>query len=167
MSPSEKEIAELYRRLGPVVYRRALKLLQNRDDAADATQLIFIKLLKNAQKLRERPESTVPYLIEVTTNHCFNQLRDSKRRAQLLEGSGVFREEVSADLEQKTGDRQLARQVLKSVGGQGAEIAARVLVAEQEHQTVAAQLGVSEKTVQRKLKRFIESAKRLLRRQGS
>lgn len=163
MSPREREIAQLYQRLGPVVFRRALKLLQNRDDASDATQQIFMKLLKHAQPLREGADS-VPYLLEVTNNHCFNHLRDTKRRAQLVGDAISFRPEATGDLEHETGDRQLARQVLNTLEAQGADVAARVLVGEQEHQAVAQELGISEKTVQRKLKRFLESARKLIAR---
>src|SRR5205823_2640368 len=109
-------------------------LLQNRDDAADATQQVFLKLLKKAQPLREGADS-VGYLIEITTNHCFNQLRDTKRRARQLESSAAVRSESTADLEQETGDRQIARAVLTRLEPHGAEIAARVLVAEQDHQS--------------------------------
>jgi RNA polymerase sigma-70 factor, ECF subfamily len=165
MSPAEREIAQLYQQLGPVVYRRAVKLLRNPADAADATQQIFLKLLKNTQRLREGA-NTVPWLLEVTNNHCFNVLRDSKRRAQQLENAGTVRSEAQGDLEQETADRQMAAQVLTKLEAQGAEVAARVLVAEQDHQVVAQQLGISEKTVQRKLKRFIESARKMVTRRS-
>ncbi len=163
MTPEEREIARLYQQLGPVVYRRALKLLQNKDDAADATQQVFLKVLKNAQLLREGA-AAVPYLLEATTNHCFNLMRDTKRRSAQLEGEAQTRSEAGKDLELETGDRQLASQVLKKLDAHGAEVAARVLVAEQDHQTVANQMGISEKTVQRKLKRFIDQAKKLITR---
>ena len=163
MSPHEREIAQLYQQLGPVVYRQALRLLQNRDDAADATQQVFLKLVKDPQLLR-RGAAAVPYLLEVTKNHCLNQVRDHRRRAKQLETSGAVRSEAAGYFDSATSDRQLAGQVLNRLEAHGADVAARVLVAEQDHQVVAQQLGISEKTVQRKLKRFIDQAKKLLTR---
>jgi len=45
------QAARLYRELGPVVYRRCLRLLGDRAAAEDATQEVFVKLLRDMDRL--------------------------------------------------------------------------------------------------------------------
>ena len=40
-----EEISQLYHRLGPLIYRRCLKLLANPEHARDATQEVFVRML--------------------------------------------------------------------------------------------------------------------------
>ena len=47
------KVEQLYRELGPVVYRRCLRILGDRSAAQDATQEVFIKLLSNLGRLEE------------------------------------------------------------------------------------------------------------------
>lgn len=44
----------LYRTYGPAVYRRCLRLLRNRDAALDATQDVFVKLVRDLAKVAGR-----------------------------------------------------------------------------------------------------------------
>lgn len=157
-----QSVAELYSRYGPVVYRRCLRLLQNRQEAEDATQHVFVQLLKNQNRLASA-EDAVPWLIGVATNYCKNRYRDSERRNQRLE-----LESTTADHGDHSAltieDRQLALQVLQRLDEQAQHIAVGVFLEEREKQAVAAELGISDKTVQRKLKQLVESARKFLGR---
>src|SRR5512138_1935798 len=73
--------AELYRTYGPAVYRRCLKLLRDREAASDATQEVFVKLVRDISKLDD-PRIVLPWLYRVATNHCLNVLRDRGRRGE-------------------------------------------------------------------------------------
>lgn len=155
-------VAELYARYGPVVYRRCLRLLQNRQEAEDATQQVFVQLLKNQHRLSSA-EDAVPWLIGVATNYCKNHYRDSARRSERLELEGT-KEDASHRNTLSIEDRQLALQVLQRLDEQTQHIAIGVFLEEREKQAVAAELGISDKTVQRKLKQLVESARKFLGR---
>jgi RNA polymerase sigma-70 factor, ECF subfamily len=155
-----QQVAALYARFGPVVYRRCVRLLGNTEDARDATQLVFIRLLKNRRRF-DSLDDALPWIHTVTTNFCFNWKRDARRRSGHLEALGTD-EPLAPGLHEAAEDRQLAQHVLAKTDDETRDIAVGMLVEERQQQDVARALGVSEKTVQRKLRRFLDKAKRAL-----
>jgi len=79
----QQRVEELYRRYGAAVERRARAILGSRDAAADAVQEVFIRVLRAYEQFRGE-SSPMTWLYRVTTNHCLNQLRNEKRRGELL-----------------------------------------------------------------------------------
>jgi RNA polymerase sigma factor (sigma-70 family) len=70
---------EAYRVHGPALVRKAERVLRNRDDAVDVVQTLFVDLIQR----RERAVD-LPYLYRAVTNRCLNLLRDEANRARLL-----------------------------------------------------------------------------------
>ena len=54
MGEHRSQAAELYRTYGPVVYRRCLRILKDPEAAKDATQEVFMKLIRDMSKLTAR-----------------------------------------------------------------------------------------------------------------
>ena len=77
-------IGELYQSHGPVVFRRARRLLASDDAAWDALQEIFMRALRHGAEFR-REASPTTWLYRITTNYCLNVLRDAARRHEKLE----------------------------------------------------------------------------------
>ena len=73
------DVEAYYRRYGSMVYRRCLKLLKNEEEAIDATQEVFVKLLEMAQT-DVRSISSLLYVI--ATRHCLNRIRTASRRPE-------------------------------------------------------------------------------------
>lgn len=168
MTEGRTQVAELYASLGPAVYRRCLKLLRDRDEARDATQDVFMKLVRDMDRLQDR-ETVMPWIYRVATNHCLNVIR-SRRRA----GENVSVEEDVLDLApaDPSGattypDRALARAVLAQFDEDTQAVAVGVLVDGMEHEELARVLGVSRKTIQRRLDRFLTRARELVSRSTS
>lgn len=157
-----EQVTELYRRFGPVVYRRCLRLLGHKEDAQDATQQVFIKLLASQRRFEPLDEA-LPWMVSVASNHCLNALRDSKRRGAHLEGL-TLRDEAGPAPADALEQRQLAQQVLDRADPLSRDIATGVLVAEHGQEDVAKQHGVSDKTVQRRLQKFLANARKYLSR---
>jgi RNA polymerase sigma-70 factor (ECF subfamily) len=156
---SDRErVASLYRELGPAVYRRCLRLLKDRDAARDATQEVFVKLLRDIDRLGER-ENALPWIYRVATNHCLNLLRDTRRHGTDAADDAL---EIAAEAQPSFPNRQLAREVLSKFDLQTQAIAVGVLVDGMEHEELAGVLGVSRKTIHRKLTRFLEKARALV-----
>jgi RNA polymerase sigma-70 factor (ECF subfamily) len=72
----------LVERHGPVVYRLALRLLGDADDACDATQDVFLRVWRSLGNFREGSAFTT-WVHRVTTNRCLNELRRRPRSAPL------------------------------------------------------------------------------------
>ena len=68
----------LYRRYGPMVMRRCRQLLRDEDQALDATQDVFVRLLTRRDRLRD--DAPCSLLYRMATNLCLNRIRDARRR---------------------------------------------------------------------------------------
>ncbi len=147
----------LYREYGPVVYRRCVRLLGDRDAARDATQEVFVKLLR-ADRLLGDAEDVLPWIYRVTTHHCLDVRRNRAGPAQ----GGVEQLEVAAGAAAPYPERRLAQQVLARFDPTTQAVAVGVLVDGMEREEVAGALGLSRRTVHRKLARFLDGARRLL-----
>jgi RNA polymerase sigma-70 factor, ECF subfamily len=161
------QVSRLYRELGPVVYRRCLRLLGDRAAAEDATQEVFVKLLRDMDRLKDR-ETVLPWAYRVAMNHCLNLRRDARRRGQdaLAQDLEVV-PDPRADGPGAYPDRRLAQDVLSRFDGETQAIAVGVLVDGMEHEEIAAVLGISRRTVSRKLGRFVENARKFMARTGT
>lgn len=156
--PDRQRAAELYRTYGPAVYRRCLRLLKDREAASDATQEVFVKLVRDIAKLDD-PAIILPWIYRVATNHCLNALRNKGRRGEEpleLQLSEHPAEEVSFP------DRHLAGSILSHFDEGTQAVAVGVLVDGMGHEELAGVLGISRKTVERRLARFLERARALV-----
>jgi RNA polymerase sigma-70 factor, ECF subfamily len=78
--PSEdtQRLTLLYERFRRPIYTYIYRLLANQDDAADATQEVFLRACMHWEQLRDR-ESLSEWLYRVATNLCIDLLRKRKR----------------------------------------------------------------------------------------
>lgn len=67
------------------VYRRALWLLGNVQDAQDVTASVFFEVWRKRAKVRLVDGSVLPWLLVVTSNMCRNQKRAMRRYSAILE----------------------------------------------------------------------------------
>jgi RNA polymerase sigma-70 factor (ECF subfamily) len=81
------DIADWYEKYGPMVFRRCRKMLQNEDNAKDAVQDVFLKLLKTRGKTVSCPSS---YLYTAATKVCLNRIRANKQYAGLADDIQEF-----------------------------------------------------------------------------
>jgi RNA polymerase sigma-70 factor (ECF subfamily) len=151
--------AELYRRYGPAVYRRCLKLVRDREAARDATQEVFVKLVRDMTRLDD-PAIALPWLYRVATNHCLNLLRAGRRHGE--EQLGDWEVVEPGPGPDAYPERQLAGTVLAQFDDGTRAVALGVLVDGMGHEELAGALGVSRKTVERRLARFLERARKLV-----
>jgi len=155
------DIAELYRTWGPAVYRRCLRLLRDTEAARDATQEVFRKALSSPEKLDD-PDLALPFIYRVATNHCLNERRNAGRRGEMeLDDLDVASEHPQFP------QRRLVQRVLSRFDVKTQSIAVGVLVDGMEHEEVASALGISRKTVSRKLARFLDHARKYLERSAA
>jgi RNA polymerase sigma-70 factor (ECF subfamily) len=71
------DVDALSRQYGPMVLRRCRRLLGSEDEALDACQDVFVRLLEH----RERLDAVFPssLLYRIATNVCLNRIRDRAR----------------------------------------------------------------------------------------
>ncbi len=78
MTDAALDIEDLTRRYGPMVLRRCRRLLRDEDEAMDACQDVFVRLIENRDRLEARYPSSLLY--RMATNLCLNRIRDRRRR---------------------------------------------------------------------------------------
>jgi len=74
---TEWEIKALYERYASMVHSRCRMFLKSEDESWDATQEIFIKLMKSMGTI-DKKESVHSWLLSTTTNYCISMLRKKK-----------------------------------------------------------------------------------------
>jgi len=157
----EEVAAQFYREYGPAVYRRCLRLLRDREAARDATQEVFMRLVRDMKKLEDR-DQVLPWIYRVATNHCLNLRRNALRRGEEALPPDI--ELGSREPPDALADRRLTLQILSRFDAATQAVAVGVFVDGMEHEEVAAVLGISRRTVSRKLERFLSSARKYLAR---
>jgi RNA polymerase sigma-70 factor, ECF subfamily len=83
------DVEALSRRYGPMVLRRCRFLLRDEDEAMDACQDVFVRLLENRERLEARYPSSLLY--RIATNVCLNRIRDQRRRPTLEDDAVLVR----------------------------------------------------------------------------
>lgn len=163
MDDPRSQAARLYREFGPAVYRRCLRLLGDRAAAEDATQEVFVKLVRDMKRLQDR-ETVLPWIYRVATNHCLNVRRDARRRGEEAVDGDLELAPDAAGTPPGYPARQLAQAILSRFDEETQAVAVGVFVDGMEHDEVARVLGISRRTVSRKLGRFLENARKFLAR---
>jgi RNA polymerase sigma-70 factor (ECF subfamily) len=72
------DVEELTNRYGAMVLRRCRRLLRDEDEAMDACQDVFVRLIESRGRLNARHPSSLLY--RMATNLCLNRIRDRRRR---------------------------------------------------------------------------------------
>jgi RNA polymerase sigma-70 factor (ECF subfamily) len=71
------DVEALSRRYGPMVLRRCRRLLRDEEEALDACQDVFVRVIEHRARLDARYPSSLLY--RIATNVCLNRLRDHRR----------------------------------------------------------------------------------------
>lgn len=77
------DIEVLYRRYGDLVQGRCRSLLRSEQDAAEATQEVFLRLWRYRDAFRGEASPTT-WLFKITTSTCLNRLRTRRRHPEDL-----------------------------------------------------------------------------------
>ena len=105
MDDEAPDVERLCERYGPMVYRRCLRLLRDEDEAMDACQDVFVRVLERRGHLDARYPSSLLY--RIATNLCLNRIRDRRRRAATADDEGLERIASVEDCESATDARLL------------------------------------------------------------
>lgn len=156
------EVDELYRRFGPLVFRRARTLLGDEQAASDAVQEVFMRTLRSHDGFRHEA-SPITWLYRITTNYCLNILRNNSRhRLRLAERMASQPDEQAA-----TGfDPEvplLLAEILERLPVELCEIATYYYVDCLSHDEIADVIGTSRRTVGNRLREFHEQTEALFR----
>jgi len=109
------DVEPLYRKYGPMVMRRCRQLLRDEDEALDATQDVFVQVLRHQRRLKAEYPSSLLY--RIATNLSLNRIRDRRRRPE-TPGEEFLQQVADAD---EVEPRLEARSMLATLFGQQRE----------------------------------------------
>ena len=148
---------EPYDRYGPALLRKAERMLQDRDEAKDVVQGLFLDLLQ-----RPSTPADLPYLYRAVTHRCLNHLRDRRNQVSLLTNTDQAQRGLARTrLDDRVVDRQLLASLAERIDPQTWEILVYHFVDDMTQDEIAVLIGTSRKTVVRRLAALREQARRL------
>ena len=154
---------EAYERYGRALLRKAERIVGNREDARDILQALFVDLYQ-----RSDTPIDLPYLYRAVTNRCLTFVRDETNRARLLERH----DEALAPARRTACDDHVIGHdlLLKLVGELDAgesEVLTYRFLDDMTQEEIGALLGLSRKTIGKRLDRIREAVRRLARTSGA
>lgn len=155
MDPDRAFARELYDEYGFLVYRTCLAILGSADDAKDALQTVFLKLMERYEAIIDR-EKIVPWIFIAAKNHCFNVLRSRKKFAGSRDADTVPAE-GSKRIDEHLEAKELVRFAFLN-HSKGVRDAVYFTYAEGfDQQEIRKMTGQSPATIRRNLKKFRDS----------
>jgi RNA polymerase sigma-70 factor (ECF subfamily) len=151
----DREIRDLYERYGALVHRRCRSILKSDDDAWDATQEVFMKLMNSLSKIQSRP-AIYSWLLSTSTNQCISMLRRKKGER--------FDEAVhSAENGLSEGKRLILKEIIKNLFLPWDKKVRQILiysyVDEYSQKEISQLMGMGESTIRKYLTRFKREAR--------
>lgn len=147
-----------YERYGESVHRRCLRLCRNEQQALDLVQEVFLR----AHRYREtfRGESSPLTWLFKLTDRCFFDSLEEPMPVQRQELDDFLKQELD-DVEQSLISQDLIVRLLSRSDDELRSIVVHRYFDELDLEAIAQRLGLNERTVRRRLLRFLESARKL------
>jgi len=154
------DVEELYRKYWPMVLIRCRSILGDAENAADAAQEVFVKILEKRNILTAEYPSSL--LWTMATNHCLDVLK-SRAHIGKVHGGGTLLNKIasSLDIEVETGNRDLLRKLFGRHPKKTYAIAVMHLVDGMTIKEVAQEAGLSVRTVVYRLQALRQTLRKL------
>ena len=135
---------------GPALVRKAERMLRSREDAVDVVHALFADLIPTWT-----PAVDLPYLYRAVTNRCLNLVRDRGTRARLLAREPTAAAPVGrVRLDDEVVGLGLIAALAERLDDAHLQVLVCRFVDDMTQDEIAAQLGVSRKTVGKRLDRI-------------
>lgn len=159
---SEGRVSDLYRKYGAVIYSRCRRLLKDDALAEDATQEVFVRVMRHIDSAPD-DQAALAWIYRISTNYCLNQIRDRGRQAEPVE---ELPDPGGDHPEPQLLDRDLALQLVNRAPEALRAPAILYYLDGMEQEQIARTLGISRRTVINRLNEFMSRSKKFLSRDG-
>ena len=157
------QVEILYNRYSAMVYRRCLRILGNEQDAWDATQEVFARVMRHYGSFRAEASPST-WIMRISTNHCLNVLRNRRGRSSKLKARRQDLEPVDRGTRAFDGVErtELIRTLLTRFAPDIQRLVIHHYIDGMTKKEVAAQCGLSVPTVRKRLALFVRRSRRYL-----
>lgn len=154
---------EIYRRYGEMVFNLAVRLAGEREEAADLTQEVFLRVYRHLGRFRGR-SSLKTWIYRVALNHCRSRL-GRRRPVEPLDTPGAEPVDPARGPESRALAGDAERRVAAALAGLAPMFREAVVLRDLEglaYQEIAEVLGVRVGTVRSRIARGREQLRELL-----
>lgn len=162
MAITDAELSDLYMRYAPILHARARGILGDDDEAGDAVQETFARVIRSHDAFRAEA-SPLTWLYQINTNWCLNRLRDKKghqRKHDERRDRIVPREEEEIDVERL--DDARIRDLLRAEDEETQRIVVHLFFDDLTREETAVLVGISVPTLRKRLDEFLRRSRRKL-----
>ncbi len=165
MPPTEAELHDLYERYGHVIQHRCRRILGNDEDAMDATQETFARVIKHYDAFRQEA-SPLTWMYRISTNYCLNQIRNRSGRAEKRTQHRAELSDVTGGIAGAADWERLhtIRRLLAHADEKTRAVVVHLYFDDMTQQQTARLVGMSVPTVRKRLDAFLRMARRLMER---
>lgn len=146
------DVEQLYRRYAPMVLRRCRRLLGDEEQAVDAMQDVFVRLLTHRERLHGRYPSSLLY--RIATNVCLNVIRERKSHKTDAAEDMLARIACCAEQETRTLATVILERLFRREPPSTREMAVLHFVDGMTFQEVARETRMSVSGVRKRLREF-------------
>lgn len=146
------DVEGLYRRYAPMVLRRCRFLLRDEEQAVDAMQEVFVRLLSHRDRLHGRYPSSLLY--RIATNVCLNIIRECKSHRTAADDDILSRIACGAEQETRTLASVILERLFRREKPSTREMAVLHFVDGMTFQQVARETRMSVSGVRKRLREF-------------
>jgi RNA polymerase sigma-70 factor (ECF subfamily) len=153
---------EAYERHGRALLRKAARILGNADDARDLVQGLFVDLHARGER-----ELDLPYLYRAITNRCLTFLRDEKNRARRrARDERALAPAARTPCDERAIGLQILTKLLGELDPAETEVLTYRYLDDMTQDEISDLLGVSRKTVGKRLERVRDAVRRVTGEDG-
>lgn len=162
-------LKEIYEHFGQMVYNLCLNYLQNKEEAEEATQDVFLKVHRHVDGFQRQAELKT-WIYRISINTCLDIIRSRKKKSSLkLVFSKYFSKENSAidfyhpgvELENREAVAQIFEKINLLPENQKTALLLKVME-DLSQKEIAATMEISEKAVESLLSRARANLKKML-----
>jgi RNA polymerase sigma factor (sigma-70 family) len=153
MDPDKAVANDLYKQYGFIIYRTCLKILLSEEEAKDALQTVFMKLIEQYGRIRDK-ERVVPWIFNAAKNHCYNVLRYNKKFIGSVDADTTAGRDRVDD---RVADKELVRLAFSNHKKEVRDAVYYTYAEEFDQEEIRKVTGQSPATIRRNLKKFRDS----------
>ncbi|MDO5744502.1 MAG: sigma-70 family RNA polymerase sigma factor [Micrococcaceae bacterium] len=146
-----------YEKFSPLVFTLALRAVQNRQDAEDIAQQVFVAAWRSREGFDPSKAALGPWLVGITRNkiHDLYELRTRSRRNESAVIDTVQGKQSTIDTESSVLDRVLVLDALERLGSPQREILHMAFYGDLTHASIAERMNLPLGTVKSHINRSL------------
>lgn len=156
---------ELYNRFSQVVYNLSFRVVNNRSDAEEVVQEVFVQIWRTAHKYDDSRGAVSTWIMNITRSRAIDKIRKGKKSKNNISIDDTFMQFVSEKgftVEDAREKREIIQNALSQIPNDQKDVIETVYYGGLTHTEAASELGIPVGTVKTRLRLGILKLRELL-----